>query len=326
MANLQQTRARPPLPQRYGLDPAWVRSPDRDPLRPAPWLTMRDWLTHKLGAVIDVDAFLQEERFVYASGVPASAADPYRQGTMLWFHRDLPRETQVPGEMPVVYLDDRIVVVDKPPFLSTIPRGKHVLQSVVVRLRTQLGLPELTPAHRLDRVTSGLLLLTTQRRWRGAYQTAFQQQHMQKVYRALARTDRTLELPTRVENHIRKREGNMRVDVLPDAPPNAVSTVEVDRDLGDTTIYRLTPHTGKTHQLRQHMLELGIPILGDPLYPVERRVALDDFREPLQLLASELAFTDPIDGTAHHFVSDRELPIVGHHPVHAEATPRSQPQ
>ena len=54
-----------------------------------------------------------------------------------------------------------IVVVDKPHFLATMPRGRHVTQTVVVRLRRELDLPELSPAHRLDRLTAGVLLLTT---------------------------------------------------------------------------------------------------------------------------------------------------------------------
>ena len=59
---------RSPLPQRYGLDAAWIRTPDRDPQNPMPWAFMRDWLDHKVGAHIDVDEFLTGERFVYGDG------------------------------------------------------------------------------------------------------------------------------------------------------------------------------------------------------------------------------------------------------------------
>lgn len=311
-------QSRPPLPQRHGLDPARVRTPDRDPARPAPWHTMREWLIHKVGEFIDVDEFIRAERFVYASGDAVSIADAYRQSTPIWFHRELPGEAPVPGEMPIVFQDERILVVDKPPFLSTIPRGKHILQSAVVKLRARLGMPELTPAHRLDRVTSGLLLFTTERRWRGPYQSVFQQREAHKIYRALARTDASLTWPVTVKNHLVKHEGTHRVQVIEGAAPNAISTIEVERVLGDTSEYRLSPLTGKTHQLRQHMLSLGLPIVGDPLYPTERAVALDDFSDPLQLLAAELSFTDPVDGSARHFVSARALPIVGH-PASARA-------
>lgn len=273
---------------------------------------MRDWLHEKLGKFIDVNEFIADERFVFASGAAVTSQDPYRANTFIWFHRDLPHEIPVPGEMPIIYRDERLVVVDKPPFLSTIPRGRHIVQSVVVRLRAELGLPELTPAHRLDRVTSGVLLLTTERQWRGPYQQALQEQRMQKTYRALAQTDERLREPIEVRNHLYKEHGEHRVQVIDGAPANAASTVVLEESHGDTSVYRLTPHTGKTHQLRQHMASLGVPILGDPLYPEVTPVAVDDFSDPLQLLASELEFVDPLDGRTRHFVSERPFPITGH--------------
>lgn len=286
---------------------------------------MRDWLAHRLSEHIDVDAFLAEERFVEQDGSPVRPDAAYRPNTFVWFHRDLAEETPVPGEVRVVYRDERIVVLDKPAFLSSIPRGKHVTQSVVVRMRHELGLPELTPMHRLDRVTSGLLLMATERRWRGAYQSMFMRGEVGKTYRALAGIRDDLALPATVRNHLQKRRGIMQGEVVPGAAPNAESLVELERELppGKVTlpgsealpagerlgVYRLSPHTGKTHQLRLHMWGLGIPIVGDPLYPEVRDVAVDDFSTPLQLLASELRFRDPIDGADRRFESTREFPL-----------------
>ncbi len=96
---------------------------------------------------------------------------------------------------------------------------------------------------------------------------------------------------------------------MPDAPVNAETLVELESRAGDLAVYRLTPRTGRTHQLRLHLHGLGIPIVGDPLYPVVRETSVDDFTRPLQLLAAELAFTDPVDGTARRFVSRRRLPL-----------------
>jgi tRNA pseudouridine32 synthase/23S rRNA pseudouridine746 synthase len=163
---------RSPLPTRHGLGAAWVRTPDRG--RSEPWPTMGAWLRHRLSERVDVERLLADERFVYDDLRPVREGDDYTPHTFVWFHRDLRDEPMVPGELPVLHRDERIVVVDKPAFLSTIPRGQHVLQSVVVRLRAELGLPELTPLHRLDRVTSGVLMLATERRWRGAYQQLFE--------------------------------------------------------------------------------------------------------------------------------------------------------
>ncbi|MGO4692456.1 pseudouridine synthase [Glaciibacter sp. 2TAF33] len=303
---------RSPLPQRLGLDAAWIRTPDFDSAQPFPWPTMGDWIGAKLSEFIDVPAFLAEERFVYEDGTPADGGDVYRPHTFVWFHRDLSSETFVPGQIHIVHRDERIVVIDKPAFLSTIPRGRHVQQSVVVRLRADLGLPELSPLHRLDRVTSGLLILATEKRWRGAYQTMFQRGEVGKTYHALAPHRPDLDLPATVRNHLIKHRGRMQAEVVRGAPANAESLIERESVLSaDTAIYRLTPRTGRTHQLRMHMLGLGVPIIGDPLYPVVQDVPVHDFTTPLQLLASQVRFSDPIDGGMRQFDSVRRLPLQG---------------
>ncbi|WP_229054290.1 pseudouridine synthase [Aeromicrobium sp. Leaf350] len=271
---------------------------------------MGEWLRHRLPDRVDVGGMLVDARFVRDDGSPVREDDPYRPHTFIWFHRDLREEPVVPGALDVLHRDERLVVVDKPPFLSTIPRGRHVAQSVVVRLRDELGLPELSPAHRLDRITSGVLVLTTERRWRGAYQSLFQERAVAKAYLALARHDPRLRLPLVVRNHLRKARGAWQVEVVPDAPVNAETLVELDHVVGEQAVYRLTPRTGQTHQLRVHLAGLGLPIVGDPLYPEVLDVEVDDFRSPLQLLAHELAFTDPVDGAERRFRSRRVLPLV----------------
>ena len=99
-----------------------------------------------------------------------------------------------------------------------------------------------------------------------------------------------------------KRRGQLQAVEVP-GEPNAETLVE---HLGDG-LYRLTPRTGRTHQLRVHMASLGLPILGDPLYPDVIDVAPDDFSRPLQLLARSLEFEDPVSGRHREFVSSRTL-------------------
>lgn len=270
---------------------------------------MGTWLRHRLPERVDVAGMLGAERFVYDDARAVREDDAYAPHTFVWFHRDLREEVAVPGELRVVHRDERIVVVDKPAFLATIPRGRHVAQSVVVRLRDELGLPELSPLHRLDRVTSGLLMLATERRWRGAYQSMFERREVQKVYRALAPWRADLGLPLVVANHVHKSRGVWQAEVVPGAPVNAETLVELEERVGDRAVYRLTPRTGRTHQLRVHLHALGIPIVDDPLYPDVLDVSVDDFSRPLQLLASELAFTDPVDRSPRGFVSARRLPL-----------------
>lgn len=271
---------------------------------------MGAWLRDRLPEHVDVARMLAEGRVVDVDGRALRDDDAYVPARHVWFHRDLRDEPVVPGTVHVVHRDERLVVVDKPPFLSTIPRGRHVVQSVVVRLRAELDLPELSPLHRLDRVTSGLLLLATERRWRAPYQTAFERRAVDKTYRALAPLRADLALPTVVRDHIRKERGTARAEVVPRAPVNAETHVALEREVDGHGVYRLAPRTGRTHQLRVHLAGLGVPIVGDPLYPVERDVALDDFRDPLQLLAAGLAFTDPVDGRRREFRAVRSLPLV----------------
>lgn len=270
---------------------------------------MGEWLTSRLPDFVDVAGFLDEGRFVYGTGRVVAGDDPYRPHTFVWFHRDEPDEVIVPGQIRIVHRDDRLVVVDKPAFLASIPRGRHVRESVVVRLRAALGLPHLSPLHRLDRVTSGLMMLATERRWRGPYQSLFQRGEVAKTYHALAPVRPQIALPTIVRNHLVKRRGRWQVEVVPDAPVNAETVIELQGLLDGLGLYRLTPKTGRTHQLRVHMLGLGLPIDGDPLYPTVHDIAEDDFTRPLQLLASGLRFDDPIDGLERRFHSVRRLPL-----------------
>jgi tRNA pseudouridine32 synthase/23S rRNA pseudouridine746 synthase len=220
----------------------------------------------------------------------------------VYLYRELRDEVAVPFDIPILYCDDDIVVVDKPHFLATMPRGRHVAQTAVVRLRRELGLPELGPAHRLDRLTAGVLLFTTRRELRGRYQTLFARGAVRKTYLAKAGVDPDLELPTVVRSRIMKRRGQLQAVEEP-GEPNAETLVE---HLGNW-LYRLTPRTGRTHQLRVHMASLGLPIVGDPLYPDVVDVPPDDFSRPLQLLAHGLEFRDPVSGHQREFVSRRTL-------------------
>ena len=297
---------RSPLPQRDGLDAAWVRTPDREANVIPRWATMGEFLRERLPDQAPVTSMLATGAFVDQAGRPITDDGPYRPHTLVWFHRELAPEPPVPFELPVLHADERIVVVDKPHFLATTPRGVHVRETVLVRLRETLNLPELAPAHRLDRLTAGVLVLTTRREFRAAYSGLFQSQGVRKTYLALAPFNPSLEFPRREVGRIEKRRGNLQAELV-EGEPNAETLIELDEVRGDLACYRLTPTTGKTHQLRVQLAALGLPILGDPLYPDVRDVPADDFSHPLQLIAHRLAFVDPIDGSERKFASGFEL-------------------
>jgi len=271
------------------------------------WLTVREFLTatefrippHRIDVMFDADEIVD-----MAGPIPFDA--PYVPGEAVWFHRDLPSETVVPFDISIVYRDDALLVIDKPHFLPTIPRGGHILQTALVRLRLELDLPQLVPAHRLDRVTAGLVLFVIDPTLRGAYQTLFQDRQVRKEYEAVALHDPTLTLPTVVRSRIVSEKGQFAAHQV-DGEPNAHTTVELLEHRDGLGRYRLTPLTGRTHQLRLHMNSLGVPILGDDLYPTATGRAVDDFTNPLQLLASAIEFTDPISKAVRRFETERSL-------------------
>lgn len=284
-----------PLPVRDGLGPARVR------LHGGPVLAE---LTARFGERARAKVLAGE--VVDAEGAVVDGATVLPAGTAVFLYRELPDEVPVPFDLPVLYRDANIVVVDKPHFLATMPRGRHVAQTALVRLRRELGLPELSPAHRLDRLTAGVLLFTARRDVRGAYQTLFSRGAVRKTYLARAAIDPALAFPRVVHSRITKLRGRLQAVSEPGAP-NAETLVELVDGVAHGR-YRLTPRTGRNHQLRVHMASLGIPIFGDPLYPNIIDVPADDFSTPLQLLAQRIEFDDPLTGARREFASGRAAP------------------
>ncbi|MEU7014889.1 pseudouridine synthase [Streptomyces sp. NPDC046385] len=299
-----------PLPQRDGIDPVRVRLPE-DPERR--WDTVRAHLLDRYAAAVGaarVEAMLCEGRFVGVDGAAVDGDEPYAAGRRLWFHRDFPAEERVPFEIGVVHRDERILVADKPHFLATMPRGRHVTEMALARLRRELGLPALQPAHRLDRLTAGLVLFVVRPEDRGAYQTLFRDRRVRKEYEAVAAYDPGVRLPVTVRSRIEKETGVMAAREVP-GEPNSESRIELVERAGGSARYRLLPVTGRTHQLRVHMNALGLPIRHDPVYPVVREDGPEDLGRPLQLLARTLEFTDPFSGEELRFESRLRLSGLG---------------
>ena len=280
-----------PLPVRDGLGPARLRLQGGN---------VADEFGRRFGS--EAKAKVLSGEVVRADGAVVDESTVLPAGAFVYHYRDLPDEVEVPFDIPVLHRDENFVVVDKPHFLATMPRGSHVAQTALVRLRRELDLPDLSPAHRLDRLTAGVLVFTARREVRGAYQTLFADGRVSKTYLARSSVHPGLPAPRVVSNRMIKRRGCLQAEVV-DGTPNAETLVE---PLGDGC-YRLTPATGRTHQLRVHMAGLGLPIDNDPLYPCVVEVERGDFSRPLGLIAHRIEFYDPLTCERRSFVSSRGL-------------------
>lgn len=230
----------------------------------------------------------------------------YQPTRFVYFYREPAPEVPVPFAIDVLHHADGLVVVDKPHFLSTIPRGAHIRETVVVRLRRDLALPDLVPVHRLDRMTAGVLLCTADPGLRRSYQEIFERRRVRKVYEAIAPYLEDVEFPRTVRSRIRKVHGELTA-YEEAGEPNSETRIELVERRGELARYRLHPRTGRTHQLRLHLNSLGAPIVGDNFYPQFRRRDRDDFTDPLRLLARSLEFDDPVTGETRRFESRRVL-------------------
>jgi tRNA pseudouridine32 synthase/23S rRNA pseudouridine746 synthase len=229
-----------------------------------------------------------------------------RQGMRIWYYRELERETPIPFEEQVIFRDEHLLVVDKPHFLPMIPTGRFLRETLLVRLKQKFDLPHLTPIHRLDRETAGVVIFSHNLATRGTYQSMFQKRSVRKVYEALAPVLAGREFPFTYRS--RMVDGD-KFFVMREEPgePNSETLIDLLETRGAVARYRLHPHTGRKHQLRLHMASLGVPILNDAFYPVALPCKGDDFSKPLQLLARAIAFDDPLTGAARSFSSTRAL-------------------
>lgn len=272
-----------------------------------PWTTTLEYLLARFH--VERERLLEKvaaREVVDEDGVPVDESMPFRINSFVYLYRDPAPEPRVPFEIDVLFRDDHLLVADKPHFLSSLPNGSYITESAVVRLRRQFDLPDLSPLHRLDRITAGVLLFSLQPAERGAYQSMFARREVRKSYRAVAAFRPELELPMTIRSRIVKDRGTPTAYET-DGEINSETRIELIQVRGDQALYRLDPATGKTHQLRVHLNSVGIPILNDPFYPRLLDVPHDDYSRPLQLLASSIAFTDPITGQAREFESRRRL-------------------
>ncbi|WP_300342704.1 pseudouridine synthase [Nesterenkonia sp.] len=339
---------RSPLPVRDGVNATRLRVPQT-----GPWETIHDYVLATFGHLdpAGITARFHAGEVVDAEGNPVSVTTGLGETDFIWYYRSLPREEPLPVREQILFEDDHLLAADKPHFLPTTPAGRYVRESLLVRLRASTGLDDLVPIHRLDRGTAGVVLFSKNPESRGAYQTMFEDRRVHKTYECVSALPAGMpadqlarRFPVTVRSRIEKtkgvlvsqsvaypvsesggrpelrrrpRRGRRRTRAVPGAnASSSIQLLETGTSPSGLAVGRfgLTPHTGKTHQLRIHMALLGLGILHDRFYPELAPDAPDDFAAPLQLLAATLSFTDPLSGQPRRFASARRLAEApGHH-------------
>lgn len=293
------TPSDPPLPVRDGVGPSCVALPE------GPWPTVGAFLIERFSRVDEAtwQARMAAGEVVDARGRVVRPDTPFEAQLKVYYYRSPPAERPFPLQETVVYQDDWIVVADKPHFMPVTPSGRHLHETLLVRLKRRLGIDTLAPVHRIDRDTAGLVLFSVQPGTRGAYQSVFRERGARKLYDAVAPLRADLALPRTHRSRLVDGDNFMTMCEVP-GEPNSETLIELAESRGALGRYRLQPLSGKRHQLRVHMAALGLPLLNDGIYPVLLpECEVPDFARPLQLVARELAFTDPVTGASRAFES-----------------------
>ncbi|VEG12487.1 pseudouridine synthase [Moraxella cuniculi] len=251
-----------------------------------------------------------EQGLVLHEGKVLTQDSPYQHGLTISYYRQLACETIVPFAHRIICENDELLVVDKPHFLTVAPAGRYVQQTLLTRLKAQTGNANISPVHRLDRETAGVILFAKTPKARTTYQKLFANHAIDKCYHAIAPASEQHHFPLSLALPLERGEPFYTMKVGQGEPNThtLIEPLQISRD-GKWCKYQLRPTTGKLHQLRVHMNYLGLAICHDSFYPVVRHRADDDFSKPLQLLAKRLSFVDPITGEMMRFESEFELDL-----------------
>ncbi|CAN7315416.1 pseudouridine synthase [Acidovorax sp. LjRoot117] len=272
--------------------------------------SMLDFLAQRLQAVSREEWLrrLDAGDVVDERGQTVAPDRPFEGGLRVYYYRSLGDEPAPPFSETVLYQDEHLVVADKPHFMPVTPSGRYLHSTLLVRLKRRLGLQELSPLHRIDRDTAGLVLLSVQQRTRGAYQALFRDRQITKDYDAIAPWRAGMTFPFEHASRLEESPQFFRMQEVP-GEPNSLTRIDVLEVAGPWARYRLSPVTGKRHQLRVHMAALGLPLRNDPFYPVVNDPPEGDYSKPLQLLARSLEFRDAVTGGMRRFETTQSLPL-----------------
>ena len=205
--------------------------------------------------------------------------------------------------LDILYQDKDLLVLNKPSGLLTNPgRGEHLADCLLSRAQQQFPLAQLV--HRLDMATSGLVVIALRRSAERALKQQFAERRVAKRYLAvvsgvLSKVSGTVDVPL-----IADSANPPKQKVCPQHGKPAITHYKVIKQLADRALVELIPITGRSHQLRMHMLHLGHPILGDAFYANAKAF---NAAPRLLLHAASLEINQPYNGTRLHFQADADF-------------------
>lgn len=287
--------------------PSIVRMPEAE----KPYPTILEFLTQRFPKI---DKAIWQERILEGKVLdenqnPITLDFEYVPLERLYYFREVKDEVKIPFKEKILFETDTLLIVDKPHFLPVTPAGEFVTECLLNRLKEQMGNDELTPMHRIDRGTAGVIVLLKQKQYRAPYFDLFMNGQVDKRYRAVCRI-LSGELPKGdkwlVENRLEPGQPWFRMQVAKGAV-NARSQIKLTKVIDNKAFFDLKPLTGKQHQLRIHLSGLGFQILNDRYYPNLEDKRPDEYDKPLQLLAKSISFTDPLNNELLSFESEQTL-------------------
>lgn len=314
-ANKAKQKKTSPLPMKMGVSASRVWLPKVGDYKNATekygtWNTMLEFLHERFPFISEeilCERMLRGE-IVTEAGETIRPDSPFQPEIFLFYYREVPDEINIPFKEHILFKNEHIIVVDKPHFVPVSPSGRYVKETLLSRLKHHYQNEDISPIHRLDRETAGVILFSCDPHIRGAYQHLFQQRKVKKTYEAIAPVSKhkfPLTYKSRITAHneifflMHEEEGEANSETVLDI-------IEVNDELAK---YHLAPVTGRQHQLRVHMSALGCPILNDQFYPDLKPAKGDDFTQPLQLLAKRIEFIDPITKETRVFESEQSLEL-----------------
>ena len=293
-----------PAPARNGISASSVVTPA------GPWLTVLEFLSARF-PFISAPLWLQRMQagaVLDDQGQALPAGSAFMPHQRLYYYRSVEAEVPIPFQENILWQNAHLLVVDKPHFLPVIPSGKYLQETLLNRLKKTLGQEDISPIHRIDRDTAGLVLFSLNPASRKHYHALFRARAVHKTYECIAPWNPALDWPQ--VRHTRIVAGAHFMQQTEEAgTPNALTHITPLEVAGRWARYQLQPVTGQRHQLRVHMAALGLPIVGDGIYPTLTPEGQTDYDNPLQLLAKSIAFNDPVTGQALTFKSNRALTI-----------------